>query len=174
MSVIEADGLTFDVPDTFIVSKYDDWSFYRNKVNLIQEAKAIDLVILACDLSVAYFIEVKDFRVNPVTRARRTRTKLIELHREIAAKVLDSLGGIFAARLNASDVEEQQFAVETCKALSLRVILHLEQSSGGRLFPRPYDPATLQIKLRQTLKAVDPHVLVVSMQLPGKLPWKVT
>lgn len=174
MPVIEVEGLTFTVSNDFLVSKYDEWSFYRNQILLIEGAKAIDLLISARDKSIAYLVEIKDFTVDPVTRNRRTRTKPTELHDEIASKILDSLGGILAARTCASDPEERKAATLTCEAGKLRVVLHLEQSGGTRLFPRVVDPANLQIKLRQKVKAIDPHAVVVSTSKPGNFPWTVS
>ena len=108
MTEITEEALTFTFPSSWQVSKADEWSFYRN-----QFAKRFDGVRLACkkcnaevrcrecntvktigtkavDIlaidseSVAWLIEVKDYR-------RHQRTKAINLADEIAVKVRDSL-----------------------------------------------------------------------------------
>lgn len=173
MAVVDIDGFAFNIPDNFLATKYDDWGFYRNYVNRIDGAKAVDLIIVARDASIAFLVEVKDFRVNTATLERRTRTKPSELSDEVAAKVLHSLGGILAARIHAVIDIERDAAAMTCRVPILRVVLHLEQSSGSRLFPKIVNPANLQIKLRRILKAVDPHAIVVSRTNTGRLPWRV-
>jgi len=170
---IDVDGLVFEVPGRYIATKYDSWTYYRRQISRIYGAKAIDLLIVERDASTAFFVEVKDFRPDPVTLERRIRTKPSELPDEVAAKVLDSLGGILAARTMATSDAENCPARIASKALKLRVVLHLEQAAGSRLFPMIVDPATLQIKLRQVLKSVDPHAAVVSQARMGGLPWAV-
>lgn len=173
MPECEVDGFTFTVNEDFVVSKYDDWKFYKNQISLISGAKAVDLVIAARDMSVSYLVEIKDFRVNPVTLERRNRTKPTELHDEIAIKVLDSLGGILAACTQATDATEKETAGLFSASSKVRIVLYLEQSNGGRLFPKVVDPANLQIKLRQKLKGIDPHASVISRDQLVRYSWEV-
>ena len=63
MTNIEVDGLTFTFPDSWKVSKYDDWAFYRNQFSKIKNGiKAVDL--LAIENQVTWLIEVKDYRTS--------------------------------------------------------------------------------------------------------------
>jgi len=173
LPTVEVDGLTFAFPDDFLVARYDAWVFYRNQIGRMDGAKAVDLIVVAPHTAAAFLVEVKDYRVDPVTQRRRARTKPTELSDEMAAKVLHSLGGILAARTRADDNGERTIAVATCSAPVLRVVLHLEQGDGSKLFPRIVDPANLRIKLRKLLRFVDPHAVVVSRQAMGNLPWRV-
>jgi hypothetical protein len=57
----------------------------------------------------------------------------------------------------------------------LRVVLHLEQpATHSKLFPRAIDPANVLMKLRQLVKAIDPHPLVVETHQMASLSWSVT
>ncbi len=57
----------------------------------------------------------------------------------------------------------------------LRVVLHIEQPRiSSKLFARPFDPANVRQKMRQLLKAIDPHPCVVDMQRMSGLAWRVT
>lgn len=171
MPRVDVDGFWFKVCDNFLAAKYDEWAFYRNHINRIDGAKAIDLIVVARDASTAFLVEVKDFRNNTATRERRPRTNPSKLSDEIAVKVLHSLGGIFAARLRAVVDAERDAAAATCRAPIIRVVLHLEQSTG---FSQIVNPANLQIELRRVLKAIDPHTIVVSRASTGRhLPWQV-
>lgn len=166
LPVFDVDGLAFDIPATFLATKYDGWAFYRNQVERMDGAKAVDLLIIAQDGSEMFLVEVKDY-------SRHARTKPSTLADEMAAKVLHSLGGILAARTRAVVNLEQAAADAACRARKLRVVLHLEQPAAPTPFRQAINAANLQIKLRQTLKAFDPHVLVVSRTSMGNLAWMV-
>jgi hypothetical protein len=57
----------------------------------------------------------------------------------------------------------------------IRVVLHLEQpAKRSKLFPRAIDPAQVKQKLRQLLKAIDPHPQVVAIGRLGDVGWLVT
>jgi hypothetical protein len=164
------DGFTFELQDGYIGGKYDDWSFYRSYVQGVQGAKAVDLVVVGLTVPVAYFIEVKDYRIDPVTRIPPRRTKPSELHQEVASKVLCSLGGMVAARIRAVHPIEQDVAARACRALSLRVVLHLEQSKGARA---AVNPVNVLMKLKKVLKGIDPHAAVVTRERSHNFPWRV-
>ena len=116
---ILVDGLTFTFPDSWRVSKYDEWVFYRKQFSKMWGGiKAVDL--LAIDDQVVWLIEVKDYR-------RERRTKELSIPDEIAKKVFSTIAAILPAKANASTIDEQNFAKELVKANQLRVVLHLEQ-----------------------------------------------
>lgn len=53
-------------------------------------------------------------------------------------------------------------------------VLHLEQpAKASKLFPRVFDLADVQQKLRQLIKPLDPHPLVVDMDRLGSVAWTV-
>jgi hypothetical protein len=164
----EVDGLNFDFPDDWQVSKYDDWSFYRNQFGRMRNGiKSLDL--LAIDPSnTAWLIEVKDYRVNP-------RTKPSDLGEEVAHKVFDTLAAILPAKIHATDADEKKIARAVAACRELRVVLHLEQpAKHSKLRPRAIDPANVKQKLRQFLKPIDAHPKVVDMATANVLGWVVS
>jgi hypothetical protein len=163
---IKVNGLTFTFPDSLKVSKYDDWAFYRNQFSAMWHGiKAVDL--LAIEDRVTWLIEVKDYR-------SFRRTKDLDLADEVAQKVFSTLAAMLPAKVNSSIPDERNFAGEVVKATKLRVVLHLEQPlTHSKLFPRAFDPANVQIKLKSLVKPIDPHPKVVeSAQMQG-LAWTV-
>jgi len=164
---VEVDGFVFEFPDGWNPSKYDEWSFYRDGFVKVRDGiKAIDVLAVDPD-GVAWFIEAKDYRVNP-------RTKPSELGDEVVQKVLDTLAALLPARLHATKAEEQELADAVLRAPRLRVVLHLEQpEKQSRLFPRAIDPAHVQLKLRQRLKPIDAHPKVTEKSTMRGVPWRV-
>lgn len=152
--------------------QYDELSFYRNQfISVAGGNKAVDFV--CADGSTVYLIEVKDYSQHP-------RAKPTELPQEIAFKVRDTLAGILACASNANEDKERRAATDCIRALQnggdLRVILHIEQArTRSRLTPHVFKYRDLEQKLKQLLKAVDPHPKVVSReyQKPGH-PWAVS
>jgi hypothetical protein len=158
VSTIEVGKLTFTFPKEWKASQYDAWSFYRNQFGRMRNGiKAVD--VLACDdEDTAWFIEVKDYRAN-------ARTKPTDLGDEIAQKVFDTLAALLPAAINGNQKAERELARSLCSAKKLRVVLHLEQpKTRSKLHPRPIDPAHLTQKLRQLLKPVDAHPMVLDME----------
>lgn len=149
--------LNFSFPADWQVSKYDDWSYYRNQFNgCCSGCKAVDFIAITSGKpKELLLIEVKDFNVHP-------RIKALELPAEIAQKVRDSLAGIVAASFKANDKDEKSFARKSLQAGKVRVVLHLEQpKKHSRLFPRAIDNSKVFQKLKALLRAIDPHPLVV-------------
>lgn len=165
---VHVDGLDFGFTEGWECSRYDGWSFYRNSFSRLRNGiKAVDLLVLSPEQT-AYFVEVKDYRT-------QVRTKPSDLGDEMQSKVFDTLAGLLPARTSATDTDEQAFATSILKAKRLRVVLHLEQpAKQSRLFPRAIDPATVQQKLKQLLKAIDAHPLVVETGRMRGLPWTVS
>jgi len=168
MQRFSVDGLNFDFPNNWHISKYNDWSFYRNQFITIKNGiKSLDL--LAVDPNkTAWLIEVKDYRLHP-------RTKPSDLSEEVAHKVFDTLAAIIPAKLHATDSNEKQLAHAVSTSRKLKVVLHLEQpDKHSKLRPRAIDPANVQLKIRQLLKPVDAHPWVVEMKAMKKLEWNVS
>lgn len=159
--------LTFTFPAPLIAQQYDGWSFYRNQFNsAFGGTKAVDFVCL--DQQCTWLIEVKDYRVN-------RRSKPSELGDEMAIKVRDTLAGLVTASCNANESDERLFAKKAVKNKRLRVVLHIEQPAKlSKLFPQVVNPANLKAKLKQLLRAVDPHPLVVNQRhQAADICWKV-
>lgn len=191
MPTITVDALTFTFPNNWEASQLDDWSFYRNQfqnlgnnVRMACSKCSAELQCASCNTvkiagikavdilgvlpgSVFWLIEVKDYRL-------QRRTKVIDLADEIALKVRDSLAVMLAASLNANNGQEKSWARTAVQCPSIRVVLHLEQpAKHSRLFPRVADPAKVRQRLKQLIKAIDPHPLVVEMSNVHGVPWKV-
>lgn len=171
MSVIEnpirEDRLVFTFPAGAMSSKYDSWSHYRNQFNsAFGGTKAVDMLYAAADT--AWLIEVKDYRVNP-------RTKAIDLAEEIALKVRDTLAGLVTARLYANDADEKRVADALLRKRRMRVVLHLETPrSLSRLQPKPIEATTVLQKLKQLIRTVDPHPCVVDQHsIDPAMNWTV-
>jgi hypothetical protein len=165
MPTVEVGTLTFVFDVGWQASKYDDWAFYRQQFQRVRNGvKAVDILAVAPDRTV-WFIEVKDYRHHP-------RTKPIELADEVACKVFDTLAALLPARIHGNVGQETTVASAALQGCALRVVLHLEQPARhSKLFPRAIDPANVRMKLRQLVKPIDPHPLVVethqSAQPPG-------
>lgn len=163
MPPLNIDGLNFSFPIAWEASKYDEWSFYRNQfVKQQDNLKAVDILAISPSQA-AFLIEVKDYR-HPDTE------KPSELAQAIANKVLHTLAAMLPAKLRANEISEQKFASAILTCTSLRVIAHIEQPARHQPV---IDPADLKQKLRRLLKAVDPHLKVVSMNNMSGLEWTV-
>ena len=158
--------------DTWTVSKYDEWPFYIDHFQSQCGAnKAVDFV--ARDPAEAlWLVELKDYRAYP-------RTKAIELADEVAMKVRDSLAGIVAAAKWHSDHAHRAEATDHLKARRLRVVLHLEPPPHhSKLSPGRALLANVQQKLKQLVRAVDAHPLVLNLATLGGVrggrgvPWQ--
>ena len=169
MPTLQEGNLTFDFPDDDSeVARYDGWSFYRNQFRKVcGGARAVDFVVIEGNRT--WLIEVKDYR-------QHSRTKPTELSEEVAAKVRDTLAGLAAGRCNANDENEQRISSQALSTGCIGVVLHLEQpTKPSKLFPRVANPASLQQKLKQLLKPVDPHPRVVDRSsLHPSMSWGVT
>lgn len=167
MQTIHTDGLSFEFPDSWKATKYDDWTFYKNRfVKMNDGIKAVDLVAFD-DQNTLWLIEVKDFR-------QHGRQNTTPLHEEVWEKVYDTITGLFAAKCNAVD-EEQAFAMATAKSCKIRVVLHMEQPTpSSRLYQKKLAFADINQQLRRKVKPIDPHPCVVSKAtMPSSLQWSV-
>lgn len=163
--------LTFSFADDWSVNHYDRWSYYCNQFqHVCGGAKGVDLIALEPADRVAWLVEVKDFVQGP----RNSRDKG-PLEDEVAAKVRDTLAGLFATRVNGGDSapDEQAFARRALGVGRLRVVLHLEQPRHPRPRQPAYNLADLQLSLKQRLKAIDAKPQVVSADSDNRVPWTV-
>ena len=157
------DGLYFNFPDDWHVSKYDDWSFYRNQFSRMWNGiKSLDLLAISPSKT-AWLIEVKDYRVYQ-------RTKPSELSEEVGKKVFDTLAALLPAKINADEVQEKTISRRILGVTGLRIVLHLEQpAKHSKLRPRAINPADVKMKLRQILKPIDAHPILSEMASMGSL-----
>ena len=165
MTALREGRLEHRFDDTWTVSKYDEWPFYLGHFqSQCGTNKGIDFV--ARDPADAlWLIELKDYRVHP-------RTKFIELAEEVAMKVRDSLAGIVAAAKWHSHHAHLAEATDHLEAKKLRVVLHLEQPPHhSKMSPRKFALANVQQKLKQLVRAVDAHPVVMELATMGGVPW---
>lgn len=160
-------NLTFTFPTGWKAEKYDEWPIYINQIQgCCGGLKGIDFV--AIDPSgTLWLIEVKDYRTN-------RREKPMKIWEEIAKKSAHTLSGLVIAAKNQHH-SHNNCAINCLHANSIRIVLHLEQPyKPSKLFPRlPYDPADIQMKLKQMVKPIDAHPMVVAKaNLPG-IYWTV-
>ena len=170
MAAFNVDGLTLTFPDDWQVSKYDEWSYYRNQFGrMAKSIRAVDLVAKAPGGTV-WLVEVKDYRHS------HAKVPAMETLADVAwEKVYDTLAALVPASLLANDAGDRRLARGLCRGSALRVVLHVEQPmKKSALFPRGgIDPANLRMKLKQILKPIDPHALVASTGQMLNLPWGV-
>ena len=166
MSRLEEGNLACDFPADWNVTKYDDWGYYRNQFqSSCTGNKGMDFLGFNPGDRVLWLIELKDYR-----QGRRDKQKG-PLWDEIAIKARDTLAGLFAAKVEAGH-QDHGFALQSLTATKLRVVLHLEQPvSHAKLFPRAYDRADVQQKIKQLVKPIDAHPRVVELQNMAHVPW---
>lgn len=94
---------------------------------------------------------------------------------EVAIKVRDTVAGLVSAGINANDADEQRMARSLLQKPRIRVVLHLEvPAKQSRLRPSSIDPVAVQQKLKQLIRSIDPHPLVVDQHsLKPDMDWVV-
>ena len=157
----------FQTDDGALLSKYDEWRFYRHHFCKIAEGiKAVDFICIDKSQRCTWLIEVKDYR-HPQTE----KIKPSELADAVALKVRDTLAGLVAAKCNANDDVEKQISKAALNMPKINVVLHMEQIK--RVWA--IDPADLKIKLQQKLKAIDSHLNIVNKDsLKSDMRWVVS
>jgi len=168
MPTISEGDLTFTFPTNWSAWKYDDWAHYRRQFTKVcVGVKAMDVLALEPN-GCCWLVEVKDYRQHP-------RTKTINLADEVAEKLRDTLAGLVSARFRANDENEREAARLALESTDIRVVLHLEQpEKPSRLYPRAINRANVLQRLKQLIKAIDPHPRVVEKSSMVGIPWNVT
>ena len=168
MTTLNEGKLACTFPAAWHVTKYDDWTFYRNQFgNSCGGNKAVDFLAYELSTKTLWLIELKDYR-------QSRRSKEISLWDEVALKARDTLAGLFVAKVETAH-PDHPYAVEALAAHKLRVVLHLEQPhTHSKLFPRIFDPSMIQQKLRQMLKPIDAHPKVIELSNMSLVPWTTT
>ena len=125
MCQINVDGLLFSFPDQWIVTKYDEWKFYRNRwARMWNDIKALDLLAIDPDRT-GWLIEVKDY--TKMDHDQDKRPAASDLGLVVAHKVFDTLAAMLPAKVNATDVHEKNFGLSMATVKKLRIVLHIEQ-----------------------------------------------
>ncbi len=159
--------LSCTFPDGWQATKFDDWHFYQRRFkDCCGGNKAVDFLAHDTGNMTLWLVELKDYRQH-----RRTKDDKISLWEEVAVKVRHTLAGVFAAAVDENH-PDHTYAVAALKAKKLRVVLHLEQPrTHTKLFPRSYNPANVQQKLKQLLKPIDAHPRVTDLDRMAGVPW---
>jgi hypothetical protein len=168
LTAIDFDGFTYGFPTSWLASRDDEWSFYRRQFSKqFDGIKAVDLLAFDTDSKTLWLIEAKDY-------AKNDHTKPSELSDEIAEKVIFTLAALLPASLNANDAQEKELAKACLSARQIRVALHLEQPHFLAPFPKgTVNLSNISDKLKRTVRAVDPHPQVVSIDTSRNLAWSV-
>jgi hypothetical protein len=165
VTTITEGALAFEFPNQWVASKYDDWIFFGKHFKKLQGTKAVDIVAIHANQRL-WLIEIKDYRAEP-------RQKAIEFAEEVALKARDTLAGLMAAQLLANDIDEARIANRAVRCIELKVVLHLEQPiKTSRLHPVE-DVSLLLQKLKQLLRAIDPHPRVTNLADGNRFGWDV-
>jgi hypothetical protein len=158
--------IRFDFPDDWKVCRPEKSSFYnRHFQNFCGGCKEVDFLLLEPGPQTLWLLEVKDYTSS-------ARKKSLELLDEIALKARDVLALLLAAAANDPRPNRGvgAFIAESGLPAKIRVVLHLEQpSKPSKLFPGAKIPVDFTQKLRQKVRCIDPHPIVVSTDLPHAL-----
>jgi hypothetical protein len=167
MPELSEGSLTFSFPETWVVSKYDQWPYYKNQFkDSCLGNKAVDFMAFDPQNGTLWMIEVKDYRIHG-------RTKTLSIWDEIALKTRDTLAGLVSAIVH-KEYAEFVFVRLVTHVRKFRVVLHLEQPAmPSKLFPRPFDNAKLQQKIKQLIKPIDAHPKVMSISTISSSAWQV-
>lgn len=189
MTAITEGSLTFTFPEEWKVSKFDEWSFYREQFmkvadakmhcsqcdselicahcgnNRVAGAKGVDIIAIDSN-QCCWCVEIKDYRLS-------TRQRASELADVVALKVRDTLAALAVARMNANEIGEQDMAGHAMRSRSFRVILHLELPVESRLGQNQSLRTNLTQRLKQLVKAIDAHPRVVDKDHLNSFEWTV-
>ena len=161
---MEVDGITFEFDEDWKICKWDDTAFHGHFQGVGGGSKACDLIAMPVEGNELWLIEVKDYRRHP-------RVKSVDLVDEVGAKVRDTLAAGWAAQRNANAEPERSMAHQARRRWLIRIALHLEQAvTGSRLAPGRKRDADLTTKLKQKLRAIDPHPVITRIGATN-VPW---
>ena len=169
MTIITEGQLIFEFDSALSTIKYDVSSYYmkhfQNKCHT--ENKAVD--IIAYDKEFVWLIEIKDFR-------NHGRSKEQSLCEELSQKIRDTLAGLFGAKFYRSHSgDEKLFFKGILVCQRIYFVLHMELDHNPSKCKQIYDPADIKQKLKSTLKAINPGILIINKddQQSYKIPWSV-
>lgn len=173
MQNITVDSRTFCFDDSWLIMKYDETPFYKNHLKnekgWKKSMKGVDLIAFDPTYKNLFLIESKDYR-------KHRRKKKISPEEEFFGKVIDTFTGILPTFLcsNGNTAGENILHQSVANAKKIRLVYQFEQpKKHSKLFPRVFDTADMQIKLRQELRIFDPHLLVIDSTTQSKVAWNV-
>lgn len=170
--VIDEGSLRFTFPDEWNSIKFDDTNFYRDRLDKLNNTKAVD--ILAKYENVLHFIEVKDFRQHRIENQQRQTSG--ELIIEVAQKFRDTVAGLVgAARWNNENLSFYFQQLLEHPNDKIEVILFIERDETEKaLEKKKITHADLKQKLEQLLVAYKVRCRIWSQDtLPTDSLWTV-
>lgn len=156
-------------PASWTASKYDDWPYVRDHVvnAFVGKNKCVDFVAFDPATQTFWLVEAKDFR-------HHEREKDLPLAEELALKVRGSVIGLVGAARHHAPHAHQAMAQTFLDAARVRVVFHLEQpAKPSTMLPRSYALAGLLQKLKQMVRIIDPHPMVVESSSKVQPPWTI-
>ena len=168
MCKITEGRLEFIFPDGWRAEKLDDTAFYRMRFQSFADSKSVDMAAFRLDGDELWLLEVKDYRID-------RRTKTLDLFKEVAIKVRDTLALLYLAK-GKPEISIHGFASEAVGKTTIRVVLHMEQPANpSKLYPIIVARGHVRLKLAQTVRVVDPRALFCEMSaMPPDCHWQVT
>lgn len=147
--------LRFEFGNGWVVSKYDEHPFYRNRMQKLPNTTAVDFV--GVQYGSVYLIEVKDFR------GHRIENKARDLAVEVAYKVRDSIAGLVGAQRDASGPHADALCASAQVLLNaeVRVVLWLEEDTPVSTAARR---SALAGEVKKYLRWLKARVIVVNVQ----------
>jgi len=143
--------LTFTFPDDWELCKFDDTTFYRNRVEKLDGIKSVDIIAKSNDS--LQFIEIKDFRHHRIENQARQRNG--ELLIEVSQKFVSTVASLIGAnRCGIIDFEPYYTPLLSGNQQKIEVILFLERDeSESILRQKKLLLADLKQKLKKLLVA---------------------
>ena len=169
MTIITEGQLIFEFDSTLSTIKYDDSSYYKRHFQNQCHTKNKAVDIIAYNKEFVWVIEIKDFR-------KHGRSKEQSLCEELSQKIRDTLAGLFGAKFYLShSYDEKLFFKDILACQRIYFVLHMEQGHNPNKRKQIYDRADIKQKLKNTLKAIDPHILIRNKddQQSDEIPWSV-
>jgi len=162
-------NLRFEFDVQWTVRKYDGHRDYREKIERLQDTKAVDFVGLL-NRDTLYWIEVKDFRGHRIESKPRLANG--DLMIEVAQKVRDSIAGVVGAHRNSSEPGLwKPFArALVSRRKRVKVLLWLEEDAPPGPQTRHLNRAqVLAGQLKTRMVWLTSRVLVCGQRLGGYL-----
>lgn len=166
--------LIFRFPDSWLVCKYDNQSFYRKHFsNVVSEGlKGLDFCAVDPEKKRVWLIEVKDYEGQVV------RQKEITPEQEFIQKVVATSAGLFAAEFSATNANFKpfEFLQKMKNMTTLSLVLFYNVPDSKKNMELQY-LNNLKTKMLPKLKAFTPHrndLHVLSLKhFKSSIPWKV-
>jgi len=168
---LEKDGVRLTFPEDWDAREWDTSnSFHSRHVKRTRNnLRSVDIVAFDPISKELWLIEIKDY-------SHHKRTDPTPLQDTLAEKAIDTMGSVHvAARTGLTDAHPDVFAARSIVALSERVhfvYIGMEPANPTKLWGTGINTIDLRIALRQRIRCIDAHPLVVdTAHWPRELQW---